>query len=34
MKLEDQANSATRIKKAIDERAVAIKNEMPKILWD
>lgn len=34
MKLEDQANSARRIKKAIDERAVAIKNEMPKILWD
>ena len=34
MKLEDQANSARRIKIAIDERAAVIKNEMPKILWD
>jgi hypothetical protein len=34
MKLEDQANSARRITKAIEERAVAIKNDMPKILWD
>ena len=34
MKLEDQANSQRRIKTAIKERAAAIKNEMPKILWD
>ncbi len=34
MKLEDQANSKKRIEKAIKERAAAIKNEMPKILWD
>jgi predicted DNA-binding mobile mystery protein A len=34
MKLEDQANSKKRIEKAVKERAAAIKNEMPKILWD
>ena len=34
MKLEDQANSKKRIEKAIKERAAAIQNEMPKILWD
>jgi predicted DNA-binding mobile mystery protein A len=34
MKLEDQGNSNKRIQKAIEERAVSIKNEMPKILWD
>lgn len=34
MKLEDQANSNKRIKKAIEERAASIKHEMPKILWD
>ena len=34
MKLEDQANTDTRIKKAIEERAEEIKKEMPKILWD
>lgn len=34
MKLEDQANSKKRIEIAISERATAIKNEMPKILWD
>lgn len=34
MKLEDQANSKKRIEAAIKERATAIKNEMPKILWD
>jgi predicted DNA-binding mobile mystery protein A len=34
MKLEDQANSKKRIETAIRERARAIKNEMPKILWD
>ena len=34
MKLEDQENSKQRIEKAIEERAVTIKNEMPKSLWD
>ena len=34
MKLEDQAISQKRIETAIKERAAAIKNEMPKILWD
>lgn len=34
MKLEDQENSNQRIEKAIKERTAAIKNEMPKILWD
>ena len=34
MKLEDQANSKRRIEAAIKERAAAIQNEMPKILWD
>lgn len=34
MKLEDQENSTQRIEKAIQERAIAIKNEMPKTLWD
>ena len=34
MKLEDQENSAERIKKAIDEKASEIKLEMPKYLWD
>jgi predicted DNA-binding mobile mystery protein A len=34
MKLEDQANSNKRIEAAIKERATAIQNEMPKILWD
>ena len=34
MKLEDQGNSNERIKKAIIERTVEIKNKMPKILWD
>ena len=34
MKLEDQANSKNRIKKAIEERAAEIVNELPKILWD
>lgn len=34
MKLEDQENSQQRIEKAIEERAVTIKNEMPKSLWD
>jgi predicted DNA-binding mobile mystery protein A len=34
MKLEDQENSAVRIKKAIDERTNQLMQEMPKILWD
>ena len=34
MKLEDQENSKQRIKKAIEERTIIIKNEIPKILWD
>ena len=34
MKLEEQENSGQRIKKAIEERATIIKNEMPKSLWD
>jgi len=34
MKLEDQGNTNKRIQKAIEERALTIKNEMPKILWD
>ena len=34
MKLEDQENSNERIKKAIEERTLIIKNEMPKMLWD
>ena len=34
MQLEDQSNSKERIAAAIKERANAIKQEMPKILWD
>ncbi len=34
MKLEDQENTKQRIEKAILERAITIKNEMPKTLWD
>jgi predicted DNA-binding mobile mystery protein A len=34
MKLEDQENSQQRVEKAIEERTAAIKNEMPKALWD
>ena len=34
MKLEDQENTKERIEKAIEERTIAIKNEMPKALWD
>ena len=34
MKLEDQENSKQRIEKAIQERAFAIKTEMPKTLWE
>ncbi|MEQ9302307.1 MAG: mobile mystery protein A [Marinoscillum sp.] len=34
MTLEEQANSPERINKAIEERAISLKHEMPKILWD
>ena len=34
MKLEDQENSQERIRDAINERTIAIKNELPKTLWD
>ena len=34
MKLEDQENTPQRIEKAIQERTTALKNEMPKTLWD
>ncbi|MCE2397343.1 mobile mystery protein A [Candidatus Poribacteria bacterium] len=34
MRLEDQENSKRRLKKAIDERAAIIKDEMPRMLWD
>jgi predicted DNA-binding mobile mystery protein A len=34
MKLEDQENSETRIKKAIRERASTLKDEVSKIIWD
>ncbi len=34
MKLEDQENTRQRIKKAIEERTIIIKQELPKALWD
>lgn len=34
MKLEDQKNSAERIKKAIEQRTEDLKREIPKMLWD
>ena len=34
MKLEDQENTTQRIERAIYERTIIIKNEMPKTLWD
>jgi predicted DNA-binding mobile mystery protein A len=34
MRLEDQENSPRRIEKAIEERTEAIRNEIPKTLWD
>ncbi len=34
MKLEDQEIAYKRIKKAIEERTLLIKEEMPKSLWD
>lgn len=34
MSLEDQENMPDRIKKAIDEKAEKLKNELPRYLWD
>ncbi|MCB0761104.1 MAG: mobile mystery protein A [Flavobacteriales bacterium] len=34
MRLEDQGISEQRIKAAIEERTMRIKNELPKSLWD
>lgn len=34
MKLEDQENSPRRISKAIKDKTIEIKLEMPKYLWD
>ena len=34
MKLEDQGISKKRIEKAIKERTIEIKNDLPKMLWD
>lgn len=34
MKLEDQENTKQRLEKALQERTIIIKNEMPKSLWD
>jgi len=34
MKLEDQQNTNKRIKKAIEDRTLKIKQELPKTLWD
>jgi predicted DNA-binding mobile mystery protein A len=34
MKLENQENSKQRLKKAIEERMISIKSELPKALWD
>jgi predicted DNA-binding mobile mystery protein A len=34
MRLEGQENSPRRIEKAIEERTEAIRNEIPKTLWD
>ena len=34
MKLEDQEVSYTRLKKAIEERTIIIKQDLPKTIWD
>ncbi len=34
MKLENQENTKQRLEKAIEEKTLSIKNEMPKVLWD
>lgn len=34
MRLEDQENNPQRLERAIQERMILIKNELPKSLWD
>ncbi len=34
MKLEDQENTQQRIKRAIEQRTIILKQELPKSLWD
>jgi predicted DNA-binding mobile mystery protein A len=34
MKLEDQENSKSRLEKAVEERKLIIKTEIPKSIWD
>lgn len=34
MRLEDQENTNQRLRKAIEERVIIIKRELPKALWD
>jgi len=34
MQLEDQSNTPQRIESAIRERTAALKDQMPKLLWD
>ncbi len=34
MKLEAQENSNERIEKAIHQRSITLKSEMPRVLWD
>ncbi len=34
MRLEDQENNPHRLERAIQERMILIKNELPKSLWD
>ena len=34
MRLEDQENNPNRLERAIQERMILIKNELPKSLWD
>ena len=34
MKLEDQENKSSRIQKAIKDKTIEIRNEMPRHLWD
>jgi hypothetical protein len=34
MALEDQGNTETRLRKAIQEKTSELKQEMPRFLWD
>ena len=34
MVLEDQGNTETRLRKAIQEKTAELKHEMPRYLWD